>query len=160
MPVDKQARFRSGITQFTQKITQDLANYTRQHVALSNGDIVITHYEVLGNDDGVDVEGTVNSGSKSYNFKGFINLDTENTSEVFVTGNGETEPSPDQLKRLDDLNHSIDQLRGEATPQPPSEPRSVGLYPSDAPVDPVAPVAPVAIPTPPASGEVTADPSP
>jgi hypothetical protein len=150
MPVDKQARFRSGITEFTQKITQDLANYTHQHVALSNGDIVVTHYETLGADDGVDVEGSVNFQAKAYNFKGFINLDTENATEVFVTGNGETAPSPDQLSRLDSLNHSIDQLRGEASPQPPAESRSVGLYPSDAPASTPTP--------PPASAEVSADP--
>jgi hypothetical protein len=139
MPVDKQARFRDGMIRYTRDATQEVANNSHDHVTLSNGDIVITHYEILGSDDGVDLEGIINHNNKSYNFKGLINLDTANSVNVFVTGNGETAPSTEQVRQLDVLNHSIDEVRGDANPETP---------PSATPAEEAAP----------ASGEVSADP--
>jgi hypothetical protein len=146
MPVDKQARFRTGITEFTQKLTQQLANFTHQHVALSNGDIVVSHYETLGLGGGLDLEGVVNFQSKSYNFKGLINLETDHQVDVFIAGNGESAPSADQLKHLDELNHQMDEIRGVSSEtQAPATAGSTPAYPAEAA---------------PASGEASADPSP
>jgi len=138
MPVDKQAHFRSSIIDFTRKLTQQLANASRSHVALSKGDIVITHYEILGYDDAVVVEGFATHQKQAYNFKGMMSLTGQPEEKVFVTSTLE-DPSPVDLRNLDDLNHSIDSIRGDVAVASP------------APAQP-------AVPTP--SGEVSADPQP
>ena len=124
MSVDKHAAFRSQINTFTQDITQQLANQLKTHVVLSKGDLVITHYEILGYDDAVVLEGAVNFQSKSHNFKGMINLNPTDTSEAhrtqaFVAVSSENPPGQDQLSSLDQLNASIESVRGDAAPAAP-----------------------------------------
>jgi hypothetical protein len=148
MPVEKQARFRTGITAFTQEVSQQVANVSHQHVVLNNGDIAVTHYETLGQDDGLDLEGVVTFQSKAYSFKGVINLDPANTVQVFVAGDSDSNPTPAQLKSLDDMNSSINTLRGDATPNEDSGVKAPNLS-SDGPEYPNAPAA---------SGQVSADP--
>ena len=144
MPVERQAVFRTEVSSFTQDLTQQLANQLKTHVTLSKGDVVITHYEILGSDEAVEVEGFVNFQNKSHNFKGMINLlssdhASPNRTQVFVATSSAEGPTDPQLKALDSLNASIDQVRGEALP------------------DPVV-IAPSAPPAPQPSGEVSADP--
>ncbi len=140
MSVEKQAKFRSRISTFTQELTQQLANQLKSHVVLSKGDVVITHYEILGYDDAIVLEGFANFQTKTHNFKSMINL-TDNgpvQTEVFVAPSSENPPSPDQLKSLDALNATIDTIRG-VSPEPVVAP---------------APTPVVVVP----SGEVSADP--
>jgi hypothetical protein len=139
MPVDKQARFRAGMITFTQKVTQALANNLHAHVVLANGDIAVTHYETLGQDDGVDLEGAVTYNGTPFDFKGLINLNQDSTVQVFLAGDETSEPSSTQLKSLDSLNHSMDELRGEAEAATPE-------------------ATPSALPATATSGEVSADP--
>ena len=135
MPVDKQAQFRTGMIDMTLQITQQIANLTHQHVVLSNGDILLTHYETLGADDGVEIDGAVTFQSKSYNFKGALPLNPSVPPQVFVTGGGEIPPTTSEFAQIDSLNHSIEVLRGNAI---------VDSTPTPAPLMP--------------SGEVSADP--
>lgn len=128
MPVDKQAQFRTGMINITQQITQQIANISRQHVVLSNGDILLTHYEILGADDGIELDGAVNSQSKSYNFKGLLELNPTNATQTFVTGGGEVPPTPAEFAQVDDLNREIELLRGNAIPD--VTPTPIPLMPS------------------------------
>jgi len=121
MPVDKQANFRDEISVFTENLTQQLANELRTHVVLSKGDMVVTHYENVGNDNAIVMEGFVNFQNHSHNFKNLLNLDdTDKASQrrvqVFVASSAANPPTDEQLKMLDSLNASIDSIRGEATP--------------------------------------------
>ena len=141
MSAEKQAAFRSQVQVFTQMVTQELANQVQTHVSLSKGDIALTHYEIVGYDDAVILEGAVSFQSKTYNFKGLVNLnaankDKEHQTQVFLAASSESPPTQGQLKQLDQLNASIGQVRGEAGPAP-----STSATPANTP-----------------SGEVSADP--
>lgn len=138
MSVEKQNHFRLSMIPFTQKVAQQLANVTHQHVALSKGDIVVTHYEILGYDDAVVMEGFVTHQNQTYNFKGLIGLESQPEEQVFLAGTNDS-PSPTELQNLDILNRSINDIRGETT-------------------NVVASPAPGAVAAPTPSGEVSADP--
>jgi hypothetical protein len=135
MSVEKQVAFREAISRFTRVLAQKMANGLDAHVHLSNGDVDVTHYEVIGYDNAIDLEGFVTFEGKGYNFKGLVDLESPNQTDVFVPATWDKNPSPEQLSTLDSLNERINTLKGEPAQEQP------------------APVS--AVPTP---GEVQADP--
>lgn len=112
MPIDKQINFRIAMVQFTKRIAQQMANGLDTHVKLSNGDISVTHYEILSYDNGVALDGFVTFKGKSYNFRGLLDLVSTSQTDVFVPANWEGEPSEKQLAQLDSVNGKIDVIRG------------------------------------------------
>jgi hypothetical protein len=118
MPIDKQVAFRKAMVVFTQKVAQQMANGLDTHVKLSNGDIAVTHYEILSYDDGVALDGFVTYKNKSFNFKGILDLESPLETDVFVPANWENTPSAQQLTKLDFVNSKIDTLKGEPSQAP------------------------------------------
>lgn len=132
MTVEKQAQFRTSIEDFTKKLTQQLANGLKQRVVLSKGDIVVTHYEVLGYDDAVVMEGFVTHQGKAYNFKGLLSLEPSEEQQVFVATTVDAAPTGEQIQNLDSLHSAIDNIRGEsATPAPAPVPTPSGEVSAD-----------------------------
>ena len=107
MPVDRQAKFRDAISSFSQDIAQQLADITNRHVQLSTGDIVITHYEVLGYDDAIVVEGFVGQSGREFQFKGLLDLNHPELSLSFIPSDLNKDPNELNLTRLDLLNQRI-----------------------------------------------------
>jgi hypothetical protein len=140
MPVDRQVRFREAIALFTRRLAQNLANSFNTHVRLVNGDIVVTHYEILGYDEAVVLEGLVSFNGGGYHFKGLLDLQTPAQTNVFAPVALDVEPSAAQIQSLDELNARIAQLKGEPAPGP--------VPATNAPN------------TPPPAAEVNADPQP
>jgi len=140
MTGEKQASFRTAISTFTRKLAQNMANGLGTRVRLSNGDIAVTHYEVINYDNAVDLEGIVNYKGQSYNFKGLIDLENPSESDVFVPATWDKNPTPEQLAKLDSLNAHISSLKGIPEPEVSTEPEPVMSAPP--------------------SGEVSADPAP
>jgi len=121
MPVDRQVQFRAAITIFTKEIAQTLANQLRQRVALSNGDIVVTHYEILSYDAAIEVEGFSNYNNQAYEFKGLLDLQDPERTSVFIPQNLAIQPSADTVQPLVQINSQINKVQGEL-PGVPSEP--------------------------------------
>jgi len=113
MPVEKQVAFRDAISQFTKRVAQKMANELDTHVHLANGDIVATHYEIIGYDSAIDLEGFVSFQGKEYNFKGLLDLQSPGQTDVFIPATWDQNPSPEQLNTLDTLNNKINELKGE-----------------------------------------------
>jgi hypothetical protein len=118
MPVDKQVQFRAAITVFTKEVAQSLANQTGQHVRLSNGDIVINHYEILGYDESISIEGFINSNNKAYDFKGLLDLQNPGKTSIFIPQSIEATPVEADLSRLDQMNQQIDEVKGKDSQNP------------------------------------------
>ncbi len=129
MSAERQAVFRAQIESFTQLLTQALANESKEHVTLSKGDIALTHYEMLKNDEGVLLEGGVALKGTTHHFKGLLNLNGKDTekehqTQVFVANVTDKPPSDDQKKEMERLNKSIDDVRGGPEPSPSPAPAS------------------------------------
>jgi hypothetical protein len=120
MTVDKQVNFRQSMNLFTQELAQNMANSLHTHVRLANGDVVITHYEMLGTDEGVVVEGFVNMGEMDYNFKGVLDLNVPARTEVLAPVSMDQDPTVQQLTTIDHINAHVAELRGEPVPPPQS----------------------------------------
>jgi hypothetical protein len=116
MPIDKQIRFREAMGLFTQRIAQNLANATGQHVLLSKGDITVTHYEVVGYDDAIVLEGFVNFNGNSHDFKGMLDLENPAQTTVIAPISLDVAPTPPQVQTLDALNARIAEMKGEPAP--------------------------------------------
>jgi hypothetical protein len=136
MPVENQVHFRQAISLFTGKIAQSLANHLNLRVTLSKGDIVVTHYEILGVDEGIVLEGFMTNNGATYDFKGLLDLRSPPNTSVFAPVAMDVAPTETQAKTLDEMNAQISALKGE----------QVTAVPEAAP--------PVAEP----AGEITAEP--
>jgi hypothetical protein len=137
MPVEKQVAFRDSVEVFTKKLAQNLADNFNTHVKLAKGDISITHYEILGYDDAIVLEGAVIFNGNVLNFKGFLDLSNPGSTKVVAPISLDKEPTADQIKRLDDITAQVDSIKGEPS-QPQSETPTADAM---------------------SSGEVTADPT-
>jgi hypothetical protein len=144
MPSDKQARFRTAITNFTRLLAQGLANGLGKKVTLTKGDIAVTHYEIIGYDDAIVLEGVVNHNNKTYNFKGLLDLETPGQTSVFVPATWDKDPTPEQLAKLDELNSRIGVIKGEPLTSVTANPGESSELSEP--------------PPPPPAGEVTAEP--
>ncbi|MFI5205771.1 MAG: hypothetical protein ACHQVK_02425, partial [Candidatus Paceibacterales bacterium] len=113
MPVEKQARFRTSVSFFTKSVAQKMANGLNTHVKLGSGDIAVTHYEIIGSDNAVVLEGVVTFQNNSYNFKGLLDLETPERSDAFVPASWDKNPTPEQLATLDGLNNRINVIKGD-----------------------------------------------
>jgi hypothetical protein len=98
MTVDRQVQFRAAITIFTKNLAQELADSSGKHVRMSNGDIVLTHYEVLGYDQAIQVDGFVTENGIESNFKGILDLQNPAKSSAVVITSLEKDPTPQQIK--------------------------------------------------------------
>lgn len=107
-PTDDQMTFRTAIETFTEQLAR--------RVDISDRNIVITNYAILGDNDGISVDGVVNQNGSAYNFKGVIDIRQPETSDVFVTDSMEREPTREELNRLDAINGKIEALGGETEP--------------------------------------------
>jgi hypothetical protein len=139
MTVQKQVQFREAINVFTKKMAQNMANILGQHIRLSSGDITVTHYEIVGYDEAIVLEGFVTHQGTGYDFKGFLDLRNPSGTTVVAPISMENQPGAELLKSVDDMNLKISALKGEAAPQTPA--------PETAPVENV-----------PAAAEITAEP--
>jgi len=138
MPVQKQAQFRTAISVFTKKVAQRMANGLNQRVNLSSGDVAVNHYEILGYDDAVVLEGVINFQGKVYNFKGLVNIENPGSSDVFIPATWDQNPTPEQLATLDGLNQRIDSIKGVQTNPSdfPPEPQQAPPPPNDLSAEP------------------------
>jgi len=118
MPVDKQVQFRASLTLFTKQLAQNLANQLGQHVRMSNGDIVVTHYEVVGYDESIVLEGFINFGGAEHNFKGLLDLQEPTLTSAFIPQVLEREPSTLDVQPLDEMNSKITQMKGDSPGEP------------------------------------------
>ncbi len=141
MPVEKQARFRTAIQTFTKKLAQQMANGLGRHVKLSNGDIAVTHYEIIGYDDAAVMEGIVNFEGKSFDFKGFVDLEKPEKTLAFVPASENSSPTGNETTQLDAMNDRIAVIKGM-----PAQ-NDVAAEPESSPAV-----------TPPVAAEVSADP--
>jgi hypothetical protein len=130
MPPEKQAAFRDAITAFTQRLAQNMANGLGTRVTLTQGDAVVTHYEIIGYDDAIVLEGMVSHNGNAYNFRGLLDLGQPQQTAVFVPATWDKNPTPQQLAELDALNAKVDALKG-VPPSAPTEPE-----PADVPAPP------------------------
>jgi hypothetical protein len=113
MSVQKQVQFRDAITLFTQRMAQALADKFSEKVRLSTGDITVTHYELLGFDDAVVLEGFVTVDDKAYDFKGLLDLKDTNSTAVIAPVSLDKKPSTEQIKTLEGLNKRISEIQGD-----------------------------------------------
>jgi hypothetical protein len=127
MPVENQVHFRQAVSFFTSKLAQSLANHLSMRVTLTKGDIVVTHYEILGVDEGIVLEGFVTYNGASFDFKGLLDLRTPPNTEVFAPVALDVNPTPNQIHSLDEMNAQISTMKGEpvtAVPETPNVPDS------------------------------------
>lgn len=136
MTVEKQVQFRDSVSLFTVKLAQNLANVLHAHIQLAKGDVIITHYEILGYDEAVVLEGIVTANGAGQNFKGVLDLQNPAQTTVIAPIALNAEPTTDQIKTIDDLNRRIGEIKGEPV-QSPTE---------------------TSVPAEPATGQITADP--
>jgi hypothetical protein len=118
MPVDRQVQFRAALTNFTKELAQTLANETHQHVRMTNGDVVVTHYAIVGYDESIELEGFVNLAGVDYNFKGLLDLQEPAHTSVFVPQALDQEPTDVEAQPLDQMNAKIDSIKGESQGAP------------------------------------------
>jgi hypothetical protein len=119
MTVQKQIHFREGVSLFTKKLAQSLANSFGSRIRLTTGDIVVSHYEVLGYDEAIVLEGLVTAAGKDYNYKGLIDLRNPGMTVVFAPASLDVAPTAAQIHSLDQLNAKIAEIKGEPTPVAP-----------------------------------------
>jgi hypothetical protein len=117
MPIDKQVEFRRAIVKFKERLEDKVSAVTGKAIRLSKGDIVLTHYSLIGLDDGFTLEGFVSANGKPYNYKGFIDLVTPRNSDVFVASNMNRKPANDEIAALKKLNNAITAAGGEIAPE-------------------------------------------
>jgi hypothetical protein len=134
MTLDRQVQFRAAITLFTKDLAQQLANTLNQHIKMSNGDIVVTHYEILGNDESIELEGFISFNGVEYNFKGLLDLQDPRRTSVFVPKSLEATPDAQSVKTLDQMNGQIDIIKNDSTssavePEIPATPAEVNADP-------------------------------
>jgi|GEM_PF-6803518 len=129
MPIDEQADFRTAIMKLSKELAHRVANASSAHVQIKDGDIVVTHYAILGDDNGVSLDGFVNQNGDAYNFKGIVDMRQPETSDAFVTSSMDREPSPEELSQLDAINAKIAALGGETEPGEPTTPSQLEADP-------------------------------
>jgi hypothetical protein len=132
MTIDRQVQIRAAITVFTKGLAQESANVLNQHVRMSNGDIVITHYEILGSDESIDLEGFISINGTEYDFKGLLDLQNPQLTSVFIPKSLESEPSSQQVQTLNQMNNQIETLKTETSPteiEVPATPAEVSADP-------------------------------
>ena len=135
MSVDKQVQFRAAITEFTKKVAQTLADEHHSRVKLSTGDIVINHYEILGYDESIMIEGSVGNGGSESQFKGILDLQSPMKTSVFIPDELNADPSKDAINDLNQINTKVDLIKGNTSSQPvedeePATPAEISADPS------------------------------
>lgn len=136
MPVANQVHFRQAVSVFTQRLAQSLANRLGVRITLSKGDIVVTHYEILGTDDGIELEGFATHNGSSFDFKGLLDINTPSNTSVIAPVALDATPTSAQIQSLDEMNAKIGELKGEPVTAVPQTPMAPPEPPGEITVDP------------------------
>lgn len=112
MAIEKQVAFREAIAIVTDMLARRTTEVAYVAANLGRGDIVVTHYEMVGYDRAVALEGFVNVDDRLYNFKAIVDLRYPDSSDVFVTGAMDREPTALEMQALDRLNARVGNYEG------------------------------------------------
>jgi hypothetical protein len=109
--VEVQARYRRASIVLGDRIDSEFRR--RGGHALGENDVVIDHYQILPDDQGVVVEGFVDQDNQEFAFKSVLDLSNPDNTMVFSVSADET-PSDDELDQLRQVNTRIEDLGGVA----------------------------------------------
>ena len=105
-----QCGFRSAMVIMTKSLVQLVANQIAASFVLADSDIVVNHYENLGN-TGVVLEGFINHDDINLPFKAVLDLVTPSNTSVFIPTSDE--PIQTDIDQLDRLNNQVKNLGGD-----------------------------------------------
>ena len=109
-PSATQANFRTGITNLTKALSQQVSDNLQSPITLETNDVVINHYKNLGG-NALVVEGFFDRDDLHLPFKALVDLRNPSNTTVFVPT--AQDPTAEDLAILDNMNQTIVGLGGD-----------------------------------------------
>jgi hypothetical protein len=105
-----QAQFRVAMISFVGQLQQQISDQLTAPITLDQYEVVINHYQNLGN-QAIVVEGFVDKGGAQYAFKGLLDLVDPSQTTVFVPT--AQDPDASDIAKLDAMNARIVRMGGD-----------------------------------------------
>ena len=117
MSARTQVNYRAAMVEMTNRLAQETSTRGGFGI-LQRDDVVVTHFQLLPEDNGIVVEGFVGQDRSQFAFKAFLDLDYPGSTMVFVpTVYSGGSYSDNDLYRLDQINDRIYDAGGEVEGQ-------------------------------------------
>jgi hypothetical protein len=114
-PMQTQIEYRRAMSAMVDTLATEVATRGGDG-ELTQGSVVVDHYQLLLDSDAVEVEGFVSNEGIEFPFTAILYLQDPEQPEVFIPGANETQPTELERQQLELINSHITDLGGVVTP--------------------------------------------